>query len=102
MAIIAFEGNLPVGVGTLKTVPIPGYEQLGPWVGAGYVVPTRRRHGIGAVILSALAAKGKELGYKHLYCGTSSSESLLRRSGWSTIAVTSHEGKPLTVFRSAA
>jgi len=38
----------------------------------------------------------------HVYCGTSSAESLLLRAGWAAIEVTQHAGKPLTVFRSAA
>ncbi len=102
MGLLAFSEQVPVGIGVLKTEPIPGYERFGPWVGAGYVVPNLRRRGVGAALVAALVGKASELGHKHVYCGTSTSESLLRRSGWSVVETTVLEGKALTVFRSAA
>jgi hypothetical protein len=42
------------------------------------------------------------MGYEAIYCGTSTSRSLLMRCGWQAIDATFVEGKQLTVFRSAA
>jgi N-acetylglutamate synthase-like GNAT family acetyltransferase len=57
---------------------------------------------IGAALLRAMVAHARALGHPYVYCGTSTAESLLQRSGWSPIEVIEHAGQPLTVFRSAA
>lgn len=36
------------------------------------------------------------------YCGTSTAVSLLRRAGWQEVEGVLYDGKPLTIFRSAA
>ena len=101
VGLIVFEGDVPVGAGVLKAESIPTHAHLAPWAGAGYVLPACRGRGIGAELLRALVAKAAELGYGHVYCGTSSAESLLSRSGWTAIELISHDGKPLTIFRVA-
>jgi len=102
VGLVAFENSMPVGAGALKAESIPGHSHRSPWAGAGFVLPAYRGRGIGAALLRALVAKAGELGHPRIYCGTSTSQSLLVRAGWSVIEVTSLEGKPLTIFRSAA
>ncbi len=102
VGMVVFEGRVPVGAGALKAQSIPSHSHLGPWAAAGYVLPSCRGRGVGAVLLQGLVAKAQALGYKHVYCGTSTAESLLSRSGWLALETTSLEGKPLTIFRSAA
>ena len=100
--VVAFEHGLPVGVAALKAESIASHRHLSPWAAAGYVQPSHRGHGIGAQLLASLVTKASDLGFSHVYCGTSTSASLLRRSGWSVIEVIEHEGKSLTIFRTAA
>ena len=102
IGFVAFLEGKPVAAGALKAESIPSHAHLSPWASAGYVVPEHRGQGIGAGLLAAMLKHAQELGYPHVYCGTSTAESLLRRSGWSAIEVTQHAGNPLTVFRSAA
>ena len=102
VGFVVFGDGTPVGAGALKAESIPSHKHLKPWAGAGFVVPEYRGQGIGAVLLRSMVAHARALGYPHVYCGTSTAESLLQRSGWSAIEVTQHAGKPLTVFRSAA
>jgi GNAT superfamily N-acetyltransferase len=102
VGFVVFINGTPVGAGALKTESIPSHKHLSPWAGAGYVVPNERGRGVGAALLRAMVAHAQELGYPHVYCGTSTADSLLQRSGWSAVEVIEHAGKPLTVFRSAA
>jgi GNAT superfamily N-acetyltransferase len=102
IGMVAFEDGVPVGAGVLKIDSIPSRKHLSPWAGAGFVLPERRGRGVGAILLHALVTKAKALGYSHVYCGTSTSESLLKRAGWSPMETIVHDGKPLTIFRSAA
>ncbi len=102
IGFVAFLSGEPVGAGALKAESIPSHTHLSPWASAGFVVPEHRGQGIGAVLLAAMLSHARGLGFSHVYCGTSTAESLLLRSGWQPFEVAQHAGKPLTVFRSAA
>jgi GNAT superfamily N-acetyltransferase len=102
VGMVVFEGQVAIGAGALKAQSIPSHSHLSPWAAAGYVLPACRGRGVGAVLLQGLVAQANALGYKYVYCGTSSAESLLTRAGWLPLETTSHDGKPLTIFRSAA
>jgi GNAT superfamily N-acetyltransferase len=104
------EGNLPVGVvaidavgspigiAALKEASIASHRHLMPWATAGYVVPSRRRAGVGAKLLSALLAEARRLSFPTVYCATASAVSLLQREGWSQIDAIVHDGDRLFVF----
>jgi GNAT superfamily N-acetyltransferase len=102
IGFVAFLAGEPVGAGALKSESIPSHRHLSPWASAGFVVPEHRGQGIGAGLLAAMLAHARGLAFPHVYCGTSTAESLLLRSGWHALEVTQHAGKPFTVFRSAA
>lgn len=102
VGFVAFSDGVPVGAGVLKAESIPTCDHLSPWAASGFVVPQVRGRGIGTALLATMVAHARRLGYKHVFCGTSTAGSLLRKSGWSAVEVTQHAGKPLTVFRSAA
>lgn len=102
VGFVVFIDGLAAGAGALKAESIPSHKHLSPWASAGYVVPDERGQGVGAALLRAMVAHAQALGYPYVYCGTSTAESLLQRSGWSVVEVIEHAGKPLTVFRSAA
>jgi GNAT superfamily N-acetyltransferase len=102
VGMIIFENDVPVGAGVLKVQSIPSHTHLSPWAAAGYVSPSCRGRGLGALLLQALVEKARELGFARIYCGTSTAERLLLREGWQPLEVTEHSGQPLTVFQSAA
>jgi N-acetylglutamate synthase-like GNAT family acetyltransferase len=99
--MLVVDKGQPIGVGALKAESIPSHRHLMPWAAAGYVLPQRRGEGIGGVLLRALVGRANALGHAHVYCGTSTAQSLLTRSGWMAIDTTVLDGKPLTIFRCA-
>jgi GNAT superfamily N-acetyltransferase len=101
VGMVMFENGTPVGAGALKTQSIPSHRHLYPWAAAGYIQPSCRGRGLGALLLQALVVKAKALGFERVYCATSTAERLLVRSGWQAIESTLHEGNQLTVFQIA-
>lgn len=77
IGMVAFEDSVPVGIAVLKSESIPSQKHLGPWVGCGFVLPERRGRGVGSLLLHAVVKKAVDLGYRNVYCGTSTSKSLL-------------------------
>lgn len=101
LGMVIFEDRQPVGAGALKAQSITSHPHLGPWAAAGYVLPACRGRGLGAVLLQALVQQAGALGFKQLYCGTSTAERLLTRAGWQALEVVSTAGQPLTIFQTA-
>jgi GNAT superfamily N-acetyltransferase len=102
VGMVIFESHVPVGAGALKEHSVPSHAHLSPWAAAGYVLPSCRGRGLGAMLLQALVARAHALGFERVYCGTSTAERLLSRAGWQPLEVIDHAGKPLTIFQSAA
>jgi GNAT superfamily N-acetyltransferase len=92
------DSGSPVGIAALKAMSISTHPHLGPWAVAGYVIPSRRREGIGAGLLSALVAEAERLGFDEIYCATASAVSLLERAGWSLIETVMHDGAMQHIF----
>ncbi len=101
VGMLIFAAATPVGFAALKRDSIPSHAHLAPWAGAGYVLPEHRGRGIGGELLRALVAQAASLGYPTVYCGTSTANRLLERSGWQRIETIVHAGKPLAIYRSA-
>ena len=101
VGLIALENSAPVGVVALKPESLPTHRHLSPWAGAGLVLPSHRGRGIGAQLLKALVQQAVTLGYPRVYCGTATAVSLLRRSGWSELETTEHEGEAIVIFSKA-
>lgn len=99
VGLIAFLDGQPVGAAALKATSIASHVHLSPWAAAGFVLAPWRGRGIGAALLQGLVAKAGQLGHAHVYCGTSTSASLLLRGGWEVIDVVTSPGDPLTIFR---
>jgi N-acetylglutamate synthase-like GNAT family acetyltransferase len=98
--VVALDNSgLPVGIAALKATSIDTYAHVGPWATAGYVVPERRRGGIGATLLSALLVEAHRLGFRAIYCATATAVSLLEREGWIQIDAIEHEGSTQAIFR---
>ena len=102
IGMVIFQNHIPVGAAALKAQSILSHVHLTPWAAAGYVLPSHRGQGLGAALLGALVTEAHNLGFERVYCGTSTAERLLVRSGWRALEVIVHAGKPLTIFQSAA
>lgn len=112
LAAYAQEGGLPVGVvalrsgalcgvAALKADSIASHAHLSPWAAAGLVHPSMRGQGIGALLLAGLEEQARALGFRRLYCGTSTAHALLERCGWQLDETVIHEGASLGVFSKA-
>ena len=99
VAVIALDdAGSPIGIAALKTASISTHTHLSPWATAGYVIPARRRAGVGAKLLSALLAEAGRLGFHTIYCATARAVSLLEREGWSQIDAAVHDGERQFIF----
>lgn len=100
VGVVALDhSGAPVGIAALKATSIDTYKHVSPWAAAGYVLPVRRREGIGASLLSALLVEARRLRFHTVYCATASAVTLLEREGWSQIDAVMHEGGTQFIFR---
>jgi len=84
MTLVALLGPRPVGTATLLAHDV-GTEQwpdLSPWMAAVYVVPERRREGIGTRLVNEVVVEARGLGTEVLYLLTTEREDLYARLGW--------------------
>lgn len=98
VGVLALRSGIPCGVAALKAGSIASHAHLSPWAAAGFVHPSVRGRGIGALLLGALEEQARALGYRRVYCGTSTAGSLLHRCGWQLSESIMHEGQLLGVF----
>ena len=82
VGVVALCDGVVCGAAALKAESIPSYKYLSPWAAAGLVDPALRGRGIGFQLLLALEEQAKALGFKRIYCGSSSADTLLRRADW--------------------
>ena len=98
IGLVAFVGADPCGVAALKAESIATHRHLAPWIGAGMVAPSFRRHGIGARLASALEDVARNLGFEAIYSGTSTANSLLIREGWQFKELVQYEGEAVSIY----
>lgn len=101
VGVVALRDGSICGVAALKAESIASHRHLSPWTAAGLVQPSERGQGIGAKLLAALEQEARNLGFRHVYCGTSTAESLLLRREWQLIERIIHEGQGLGIYRKA-
>lgn len=98
VGVVALRDGKVCGVAALKAESIASHRHLCPWAAAGLVEPALRGQGIGTRLLHALEAQARALGFRRIYCGTSTSTSLLERCGWELMERIVHEGEDLGVY----
>jgi GNAT superfamily N-acetyltransferase len=102
VGVVALDESMsPVGIAALRATSIESHRHLSPWATAGFVVPSRRRQGIGGDLLNALVVEASRLGHRSMFCATASAVSLLKREGWTQIDTALDEGKLQFVFQRA-
>ncbi len=101
VGVVAFREGSLCGVAALKAESIASHRHLTPWAAAGLVKPSERGQGIGSRLLAALEQEARNLGYRQIYCGTSSAQTLLQRCGWQLVETIVHEGENLGIYSKA-
>jgi N-acetylglutamate synthase-like GNAT family acetyltransferase len=83
---IALVDGAPVGSVALIERDMPTYPDLTPWLSSVYVVPERRKDGVGSALVAHAEAAARGLGVARLYLYTDSAEPFYAARGWRTIA----------------
>lgn len=91
----AFAADVPVGTVALR--PWFGEEPMEqtPWVRGLWVAPAHRGRGVDRLLMQAVEAEARALGFHRVYAATTSIERLARRWGWSTFHRLDHEGETM-------
>ncbi|UFN57222.1 GNAT family N-acetyltransferase [Microbulbifer celer] len=98
VGLVAFVGPEPCGVVALKSESITTHKHFSPWVAGGMVAPQYRGYGIGAQMALALEEVARSLGFKVIYSGTSTANSLLLREGWQFIELVLYNGEEVSIY----
>ena len=97
-SVVAFREGAVCGVAALKADSIATHAHLSPWAAAGVVRRDLRGRGIGEQLLLALQRQAAAMGFSKIYCGTSTAEGLLQRTGWRLLERVNHEGELLGIY----
>src|SRR5439155_7928630 len=93
VGVVALRDGVVCGAAALKAESIPSHKHLSPWAAAGLVNPALRGQGIGFQLLLGLEEQAKGLGFKRIYCGSSSADTCLRRADWRGLERSTLDGK---------
>ena len=96
--VVAFREGAVCGVAALKAASIATHAHLSPWAAAGVVRRDLRGRGIGEQLLLALQRQAAAMGFGNIYCGTSTAEGLLQRTGWRLLERVNQEGELLGIY----
>jgi GNAT superfamily N-acetyltransferase len=95
------ERETPIGSVCLVEHDMPGLPRvlhLTPWIAAAYVVPERRRHGVGRALMTHSQATAAGMGIANLYLYTSTAGGFYEELGWRPIESLWYEGGQVTVM----
>src|SRR4029453_7094470 len=70
VTFVALESTEVIGTVTLDVSDLPHYDHLTPWLASLYVVPSRRRAGLGRALIKHLVTFALERGYSPIYLWT--------------------------------
>lgn len=84
LVAVTADGQL-LGAGSIKLDEPGTKEGLSPWLGGIYVKANQRGLGLGALIVTALEDKARELGVTDLYLSADTAEGFYLRLGWHTL-----------------
>jgi N-acetylglutamate synthase-like GNAT family acetyltransferase len=73
-------------------------KNYSPWVGSVYVIPEKRKRGIGKILMERAKQETKKLGYRHLYLFTTHAEEWYCALGFHTIEKTFLGKHPVAIM----
>jgi GNAT superfamily N-acetyltransferase len=99
LALVAFEGDRPLGTVSLLEESISTRKHLAPWLGGLYVREDVRRHGIGKQLIEAAAGEARGLGIKQLFIGIRKAEDYYSKLGWEMVERVDYYGEAIAIMR---
>jgi N-acetylglutamate synthase and related acetyltransferases len=98
VTFVALDNAEVIGTVSLDTSDLPPYDHLSPWLASLYVVPSRRREGIGRALVEHLVAFALKRGISPLYLWTPGSTHLYEEWGWQILCCDVYSGRPITLM----
>ena len=99
ITFIAVSSADVIGTVSLDKSDLPLYDHLSPWLASLYVVPIRRRAGVGRALVRHLVTFARERGISPLYLWTPGSTRFYEECGWKTLCSDVYSGRSITVMR---
>ena len=99
LALVAFEGEQPLGTISLLEESIRTRKHLTPWLGGLYVCEGERRHGIGRRLIEAAVGEAGKLGIEQLFIGIRRAEDYYLKLGWEVVERMNYYGEEITIMR---
>jgi GNAT superfamily N-acetyltransferase len=98
VTFVALDNAEVIGTVSLDTSDLPPYDHLSPWLASLYVVPSRRREGIGRALVEHLVAFALERGISPLYLWTPGSTHVYEEWGWQILCCDVYSGRPIPLM----
>jgi GNAT superfamily N-acetyltransferase len=97
-AVVAVDGNQPLGVMCLHPRDLEERPDLFPWMACQYVVPEARGRGVALALSEALEERAKSLDFKSLYMWTEHNPAVYRRYGYRSLFSTQWHQRAIVVL----
>ena len=101
LALLALDGDEPVGTISLMTTSIPTHAHLAPWVGGLFVRADRRGRGLGMSLVRRAVEEARGLGVAQLYVAMHAAAERYEADGWDVHERTRFDDEPITVLTRA-
>lgn len=99
LALIALDqaGQL-LGTCSLRITDLDSRPDLGPWLGGVFVLPEKRKQGVGEFLVHEAKERAKQLRIEKLFLFTFDKANWYAKLGWNTSFQTMQRGFPVTVM----
>jgi len=99
LALVAFEGDRPLGTISLLEESVGTHKHLTPWLGGLYVREDARRLGIGKRLIEAAVGEARKLGVEQLFIGIRQAEGYYLKLGWVLVKRMDYYGEEVAIMR---
>lgn len=99
LILVAYRGEVPVGMAMLIEHDIASRKELTPWLAAVYVPPAERGKGIGSLLASKIVGEARRLGHKRLYLFTQNKLAFYERLGWKLSEIFPYRNAYVAIMR---
>ncbi len=99
LAVVALQGEEPVGTAALKIQEMETHPQYKYWLGSVYVKENWRGSGIASALINAVIREAERFDISELYLYTRGSEGLYKRLDWQEIERPIFRGRTVTIMK---
>lgn len=98
---IALEEGKLVGTFSLRKNDMDTHQHLSPWLGGVFVHPSRRKEGIGTLLVKKAESLCAKQGFKTLFLFTPDQRDWYSKFGWRVVEETIFNGSFVTIMSTA-